>query len=208
MHAVIILNAPLPHDRYLKPVVAQATKVICADGGTNRALERGIEPDVIIGDLDSIASEWRQKVAADRIVHKPSQYATDLEKALQYAVDAGFASATLLGVSGERFDHQICNLTMMEKFCRCIDLDFIDDWGQGRIIFDTFSFSGEIGQMVSLHAMRKAEGVLTDGLKYPLNHEDLEWAVRDGQSNQIVSNPVTISIAKGNVFMFVTHGTL
>ncbi|KAA3653839.1 MAG: hypothetical protein DWQ10_18205 [Calditrichaeota bacterium] len=111
----------------------------------------------------------------------------------------------MLGISGARFDHQLANLHFMEKFCHRLELDFVDDSGRGFFVFDEYEFAGRIGQQVSLHALRKVAGITTSGLKYPLKNETLEWAVRDGQSNEISANPVKISVKSGNLFVFVCH---
>ncbi|MCA9732795.1 MAG: thiamine diphosphokinase [Deferribacteres bacterium] len=205
MKALIIINGDLPDSKYIEPLLPQCERIICADGGANRALQHGIRPHSIVGDFDSITDETRAAFSQCDFIHKPSQYATDFEKTLQYAIDEGVTSATILGISGARFDHQLANLHFMEKFCHRIELDFVDDSGRGFFVSQAYKFAGHIGQQVSLHALRRVEGITTKGLKYPLINESLEWAVRDGQSNEIVANPVKITVKSGNLFVFVCH---
>jgi thiamine pyrophosphokinase len=205
--ALIITNSILPAPAILAACRARADTIICADGGANRARERGLIPDFIVGDLDSIFPETRAAFSSAHFIHRPSQYATDLEKALQFAVAQGMQRALLVGITGLRFDHQICNLNIAEKFCAQIDIEIHDDFGIGTFLnaqqeeastaFDAFS-----GQQISLFAFRRAEGIVTAGLKYPLQDEALEWGVRDGLSNEAIAPQVMIRVQKGVLFVY------
>lgn len=202
MLGLVILNSTLPHkskyDNYLK----QAELIFCADGGANRALEVDIEPDYVIGDLDSVSNQTKEKLPQDRFIHQPSQYATDLEKTLQFALDKKVTSIRVLGITGNRLDHQICNLNILEKFSNRLEIITIDNYGIGCFVQDKFTFSGEIGQYVSIIAFRKARGVTSKGLKYPLKNATMEWAINDGLSNEIKNNPVEILVGQGALFVY------
>ncbi len=205
--ALIIANSILPVTPILNECHARAEVILCADGGANRAHERGLTPDFIVGDLDSILPETRAAFLNAQYVHRPSQYATDLEKTLQFAVEQSFERALLLGITGLRFDHQICNLNVAEKFCAQIEIEVHDDFGIGSFLYAhqteaSMSFKAFVGQQVSLFAFRRVEGIFTEGLKYPLQDEALEWAVRDGLSNEAIQSPVTIRVKKGTLFVY------
>jgi thiamine pyrophosphokinase len=205
--ALIVANSILPADSILNECCARAEAILCADGGANRARERGLVPDFIVGDLDSILPETRAAFPNARYVHRPSQYATDLEKTLQFASGQGFKRALLVGISGLRFDHQICNLNIAEKFCTQIEIEMHDDFGVGTFLSAqpaeaSMRFEAFVGQQVSLFAFRRAEGIFTEGLKYPLHDEALEWAVRDGLSNEVIQSPVRIRVRQGTLFVY------
>ena len=202
MFALIILNALLPPKSKYQYVLEQADLILCADGGGNRALEAGIDPDYVIGDLDSVTMQTRERLPKERFIHKPSQFATDLEKTLQFALGKQVTTITVIGLIGDRLDHQICNLNILEKFSDRLSITTVDDFGSGIFVNDTYRFSGEIGQQVSIFAFRKAEGIIVRGLKYPLENGTMEWAVNDGLSNEIVSNPVEIKVEKGTLFVY------
>jgi thiamine pyrophosphokinase len=126
---------------------------------------------------------------------------------LQFAVEQSFERALLVGISGLRFDHQIGNLNIAEKFCAQIEIELHDDFGIGTFLSAhqteaSLRFEAFIGQQVSLFAFRRAEGIFTEGLKYPLHDEALEWAVRDGLSNEVIQSPVTIRVKKGALFVY------
>jgi thiamine pyrophosphokinase len=204
---LIIANSILPAASILDECRARVEAILCADGGANRAHERGLTPDFIVGDLDSILPETRAAFPNAQYVHRPSQYATDLEKTLQFAVEQGFERALLVGVVGLRFDHQIGNLNIAEKFCMQIEIEMHDDFGIGTFLAApqaeaSMRFEAFVGQQVSLFAFQRAEGIFTEGLKYLLQDEALEWAVRDGLSNEVIQSPVTIRVKKGTLFIY------
>jgi thiamine pyrophosphokinase len=208
---LIIANSLLPAAAILEECRGRAEAILCADGGANRAHERGIVPDFVVGDLDSNTPETRAAFPETQYIHRPSQYATDLEKTLQFAMELGMQRALLVGVTGLRFDHQICNLNIAEKFCAQLEIELHDDFGVGAFLAAQeteamMRFDAAIGQQISLFAFRRAEGIFTEGLKYPLNNEALEWAVRDGLSNEVIQPPVTIRVKKGVLLVYRVRG--
>ncbi len=58
--------------------------LICADGGGNTALEFGLAPDVIVGDMDSFSKQFD-----GQIIHLPEQDTSDFEKYLSCGFDQG-----------------------------------------------------------------------------------------------------------------------
>jgi thiamine pyrophosphokinase len=202
MNTLVIINGDLPEILHFEQGLNNADLILCADGGANRAIAKSIKPDFVIGDLDSIKPEFRSQLEETQLILRPSQYATDLEKTLHFALEKGAKAATIIGVGGGRLDHQICNLNIIEKFSNQLEIKIIDDTGTGRFIHSDYEFEGKIGQQVSLFAFRKVEGLETEGLKYPIQNTSMEWAVNNGLSNEIVSNPVRISVEKGCLFIF------
>lgn len=202
MHALIIANGTLPAPKRLQPEIEHAALVLCADGGANRATAAGIQPHFIVGDLDSITSETRAFLAPEILIHRSSQYATDLEKTIQFAIENEVTSATIVGVTGGRLDHQICNLNILEKFSDRLEISCVDDTGIGNFVRDRIVFQARIGQQVSIFAFRRAEGIATRGLKYPISDGRMEWAVNDGLSNEVIASPVEIRVQRGVLFVF------
>jgi len=205
--ALIIANSILPAAAILEECRKRAELILCADGGANRARERGLVPDFIVGDLDSILPETRAAFQQSQYIHRPSQYATDLEKTLQFAIELGIQRVLLVGITGLRFDHQICNLNIAEKFCGQLEIEMHDDFGVGTFLNApqheaSLRFEAFAGQQISLFALHRAEGIVTAGLKYPLQNESLEWAVRDGLSNEATAGEVEIRLKKGVLFIY------
>ncbi|WFD40892.1 ribonuclease Z [Malassezia japonica] len=100
--ALVLLNTPIPRDhwRAFLRLWRHASFRVCADGGANRLLDSvgtgawsGSSdlplPNQICGDLDSLREDVRDFFAQRGVpvVHKPSQYATDLQKSVQTVED-------------------------------------------------------------------------------------------------------------------------
>jgi thiamine pyrophosphokinase len=87
--------------RLLDRSLAIAPELLAADAGADRLLALGHEPRAVIGDLDSISSAAKLRLA-DRLHPIPEQATTDFDKALR-SIRAAFALA--LGFAGGRSDH-------------------------------------------------------------------------------------------------------
>ena len=83
---------------------ARGKTVIAADGGANQARNYGIEPDIIIGDFDSIADN--DSFDVQKVLIK-DQSTTDLQKLLK-VVSA--PSVLGFGFLGARLDHSLASL--------------------------------------------------------------------------------------------------
>jgi len=201
-HALIICNGPLPGKVRLHNLADKADLVLCADGGANRALHRGLQPEVIIGDLDSVTRETRLALSNVRWIRKPDQESTDLEKTLDWALSQGISSAIVVGATGRRSDHTLANFSILAKYSGRMRLEFIDSHCRMRILEKDTIFDLKIGTTLSLLPLGRCEGITTEGLAYPLREETLELGVREGLSNQVVSTPVRISLRCGKLLLF------
>lgn len=201
-NALIIANGEPLQKRRLVLLAKQSGAVICADGGANTALKMGITPDVIVGDLDSVHAEALVKFRRVPIYEDRNDQTTDLEKAISWAIQSNFDHITVVGASGKRLDHTVGNLGVLRKFYPDAIITLVDDSGELCYVGREYSFEAEKGDVVSLIPLNRCEGVSTDGLKYPLDREDLELGVREGTSNVVVSSPVSIKVKKGHLLLF------
>ena len=100
MNALIVGNRPLTKS------IIQISKdkmIIAADGGADK-LEYEILLDKVIGDFDSISDKAATKLEDWLILNKDIQK-TDLEKAVDYAIERGAKKIQIVGWSGGRIDH-------------------------------------------------------------------------------------------------------
>jgi len=202
MHALIILNSTLPNAQTLQHEQEKAEKIFCADGGANRAHQSMIVPDYIVGDFDSLSESTRTLFAGSTFIHRPDQSQTDMEKTIEYAVECGVQSASIVGLSGGRFDHQLSNLHIMKKYAHQLELICIDDSGWGRFVHRELSLPVVPGQQISLIALQKAGGIMTSGLRFELQGESLEFGFFNGQSNEATGYEVSVTLQSGSLFVF------
>ena len=57
MRVVIVANGPMEAKPLYDAIVRGAETIVCADGGANTAIAHGWRPDVVVGDMDSIAPQ-------------------------------------------------------------------------------------------------------------------------------------------------------
>jgi thiamine pyrophosphokinase len=88
-----------------------APRIVGADGGADRLLRLGAEPEAVIGDFDSISLAARQRLAG-RLFPIAEQESTDFDKALR-SIKAPFVLG--LGFAGARVDHGLAVLNSLVR---------------------------------------------------------------------------------------------
>ena len=177
-------------------------KLICADGGSNSALKMKLVPDVIIGDFDSISSKALKDFnSVSKIIRLKRQNDTDVEKCLKYAIKNKFEEALLLGATGNRLDHTLCNIGIVLKFFSQIKVSLIAE--------DSFlkAYTGNIelktipGETISLYGISPETKITSRGLKYELRNVILPFGVKESTSNIAKKESVKLKIVNGIVFV-------
>ena len=148
MDALVVGNRPLS-----KSIIELSRNklIVAADGGADSLLEYEILPDKVIGDLDSISNKTATKLDDWLILNKDIQK-TDLEKAVEYAIERGSKKIQIVGGSGGRIDHTIAALGL--AFDSRIEL--IDDNFTVKCISDLEIIEDEKGTLFSLIAVPEA----------------------------------------------------
>ena len=204
--ALIVGNGEPPSRELFAACAREAELILCADGGANTASAYGYAPDYIVGDLDSVSSQSKADLAADRLilVDPEGNVGTDGQKVLNHAVALGVTEAVLVGFTGRRTDHLLGNLSLLKTFADRLALRLVDDYCDIRLIDRYIRFRAAIGQKISLCPLDGAvEDIETLGLKWPLRSESLIPGVRGGISNEVVANPVEIRVGRGNLLLCV-----
>ena len=177
----------------------RADMVVAADGGYDHATALGFRVDLLVGDMDSIASEsLPDHVVVER--HPVDKDATDLELALESVLRHRPARVVVVGGGGGRLDHEIA---VAETLCaaRWAEIDRID-WITGRgtafVVRESRSVPGGAGRLLSLIPVGgSAEGVETRGLKWELRGETLPHGATRGLSNVMLGPTADVSVRSG-----------
>ncbi len=201
-HALVLCNGEAPPPAFIKSLKSQSTLFVATDGAGNTALEYGIKPDVVIGDLDSFKNPNDSGL---RLIKDEDQETNDLEKALNYIMTTDVEQVTVIGGTGKRIDHTLKNLSVLKQFSdKFTSLRFRDVYGVTYLMPREHTIDLPVGTPVSLFPLSgRVEGIRTKGLKYPLHDEPLENGIRDGSSNEICEQPAHISYKSGDLLIFV-----
>lgn len=175
--------------------------LIAADGGYIALQEQGVDPDVILGDFDSLHT-----VPGSGAVLRfpPEKDDTDMMLAVKYGLEQGYQSFRLYGGLGGRLSHTLANIQILAYLSRrgCsawllgdhITVTAVSD---GRITFDA-SYTGSIS--VFSHST-VSHSVLIQGLKYPVCGDDLTNDVALGISNEFIGRESSISVEQGTLII-------
>ena len=161
-----------------------APRVVAADAGLDRALARGVMPEAVIGDMDSVSDAGRDLLKVESQVRIEEQDSTDFDKALRH-ISAPVVLA--LGFSGGRLDHQLAALHTLAFRCEqpCI---LIGDEEISLLAPRRISLPTRAGDVVSMVPLAPVTGQSTG----------LEWAI-DGIQFDPLSKIGTSNRAQGEV---------
>ena len=81
---VILANGDFPSHKVPLLILQDAGTIICCDGSVNNLLKNGMEPHYILGDMDSIDNNLKNKYK-ERLIELPNQDENDLRKAIEWA---------------------------------------------------------------------------------------------------------------------------
>ncbi|HEX2973154.1 MAG TPA: thiamine diphosphokinase [Tepidisphaeraceae bacterium] len=202
MIAVILCNGEQPSDELLLRHLQAAELVICTDGAIGWVEERGCEPGVVIGDMDSWGeADGKLKTCPTReIIHcgaHDQQENTDAEKALLLALERGARRVVMLGATGQRLDHTLGNVALAAKYRDRAEIVLADDHGELKVIDGRNVIATDAGTVFSLVPLTVDVTLDTEGLKWPL-HGPLEVGTR-GLSNEALESEVVIDLHSGVV---------
>lgn len=205
---LIVCNGEL-NEKTLKKIVTTnkpRLQVISCDGASEFLKKIKITPDYIIGDLDSVtpgtlAYFKKKKVTVKKVVNQDKN---DLEKALDLAISKKLKKIIITGFSGKRFDHSLNNLSILKKYNRKAEIRIYENGFEMMLINKCAEFAVKPGNIISLIPLPKATGIKTEGLKYKLNNETLEFGKREGALNEAIKNIIKIRIAKGDLLIIMS----
>lgn len=181
--------------------VPQNSLLIAADGGLVHLERRGLVPDLIVGDFDSLG---RVPEGRNIIRHPVEKDDTDTMLAIKTGLSRGYRSFILYGCLGGRLDHAYANLQ---------SLSYLADrgasgWLLGRGMAATvirncrLDFSpGHQGTISVFCPDGESRGVDLVGLHYPLHDAVLTSTFPLGVSNQFTGNAASVSVRNGSLLV-------
>lgn len=202
IRCLLLANGDQPSDNLLLKQHKKCKVFVVTDGAANNLKERGLTPQFIVGDFDSLDPAVRKQFPHADFIRAADQESCDLEKALKMIFEMGIKRVILLGAGGGRFDHTLTTLSVMQKFSTRMDIRMRDEDSETRVITGKARFSGHSGDTISLVAFERVDGITLDGVKWPLKEETLLPGSR-GISNVFKGKLVNLSVHRG--FLVVCH---
>ena len=200
MKTVILANGEFPKAEKALEILNSANKIICCDGATNNLVEFGLEPDIIIGDLDSVSETIKQKYQ-DIVYQVKEQNTNDLTKAVNWCVANNILEFDILGATGKREDHSIANISLLSEYTNKANVRIVSDYGVFVSVNKSSKFKSFSGQQISIFSMNPEIEISSKGLKYPLENTQLKnwW---NGTLNEATSEQFSLSFTKGKLIVY------
>jgi len=213
VHVVVVANGELPpgYERPVRTMLEAADLVIAADGGLTHCRALGVWPNVLIGDLDSAPPQLVTQAPEHGVEVRrfpTDKDSTDLELALEAAQTAGATAITVIAAFGGRLDHELATISLIAADClNGIATDAFDGRRHLWVVRGVLDLSLPVGATVSLVPWEgDVQGVVTEGLQWPLDTETLPFGTTRGVSNVALDTHQLVSIS-GGVLLVISDGS-
>ncbi len=199
---ILIVGGEYPLREAFEHLYRRASLVVAADSGFDAALELGIRPDYVVGDMDSCVNRKELSLfPRDRVLSYPQEKDdTDTEIGLSLLYGKGIEETVIIGGGGGRLDHLFAILSLFKRtkspdhwFTRNEYLTSVDEWAR---------FTPMMGRIISFFPLEMGCEMETRGLKWPL--DSLRWDYGDcGVSNLGVADEVFVGMRRGRLLAVI-----
>lgn len=191
---IVVANGLFPSRPEILKILQQAEFVIACDGAVTN-LETWRLPDVVVGDLDSVSDETRQRYAS-RIFHISEQETNDLTKAVRYAGKKGYKEVLIIGATGLREDHTLGNISLLSEYAAWFErVELLSDFGCFTPLTQTTILESYPGQQISLFSLYPHVAISVQGLRYPIENRRI-YSWWEATLNEAVGNEFTVILNK------------
>ncbi|MBQ4258886.1 MAG: thiamine diphosphokinase [Lachnospiraceae bacterium] len=195
--------------------VGEEDMVIAVDGGLTYCDILQIEPDMILGDFDSVSEEGAEavrmleKTIPERIVRLPVEKDdTDMLAALKLGLEKGYRDFRIYAGMGGRFDHSYANIQCLLFLKNQGAVGYLVD-GDGMILLiqeEEITFRAGMEGYVSLLALGgEAKGVTIKGLKYTLEDGVIRSDFPIGISNEFIGQEARVIVGVGCLVCIISY---
>ncbi|MDY6915578.1 MAG: thiamine diphosphokinase [Candidatus Cloacimonadota bacterium] len=202
---LIVANGKRVQPSIFRKAIDQCRLIVAADGGIEACKQMGIEPDYLIGDMDSVP---RDKLLSKKTkkIFNPDQETTDMEKVLKFTESLSPDEIIVLNAFGNRADHTFANYLILRNFSRKIPVQIYDDIGMlsflkpGKTILQN-----QMGNIVSFWSFSEVKNIVLSGFKYILQNKNFEHHFL-GISNKIIAEVAEIEFSNGELAIYLHWG--
>lgn len=183
--------------------------IIAADSGLDTINILGVFPDYIVGDFDSVSD--RSLISAyekrgSKVLKFPEDKDfTDTQLACETAVEQGVSHLVILGATGNRIDHMLCNFNLIAKLNeRNVEGVIIDKNNKIYVLSDgehLIEAKNVFGEYISFMPIDDIEGFSLRGFFYNLDNVNLARDTTLTVSNKLLNKKAEINIKKGRILV-------
>jgi len=196
--------------------VAEEDFVIAVDGGLSYCGILQVEPDIIIGDFDSVSVSEAEAVKAlecqipERVIRFPREKDdTDMLAALKEGLSRGYRDFRIYAATGGRLDHTFANIQCLLYLKRHDAVGYLVD-GNGMIfviVNESVRFQRNMEGILSLFSLEKeTRGVTIRNMKYTLDSAVVTNDFPVGISNEFTGEEAEIAVEDGALVCMISYG--
>ena len=174
---------------------------IAADKGIVQLRARGVEPDLVVGDFDSLGYVPE---ARELVRHPVEKDDTDMMLAVREGLRRGFREFILYGGMGGRLDHTLANIQTLAFLAAHAARGLLFGDGTAVMLLEngTVRFPATAQGTFSVFCFGDtAEGVTETGLHYALDNATLTNAFPLGVSNAFCGRESSVSVQNGKLLL-------
>lgn len=192
--SILCLNGDLPESSFFNRM---NLPVIAADGAANNLLERGVCPQLIMGDLDSVQPMILEK---HPFLHSPDQNQSDYQKAIGYLKANDLLPAIIVGINGGHLDHILNNMNIfMETNCLLYAPPI-----RGFVLHEQCRMNCLLPTQTKISLMGIPKATLSSkGLQWELNNTPLSFPGKTSCFNRTQLPEIVLEAHQGSVLVLI-----
>ena len=196
---VLLIGGAGPTTAEIESIMKPDDLVCAADSGLDMALPAGIEPQGIVGDMDSISDLKLLDSYFDVEIAKRDKDKSDTELGVSWLIGRGCESIVLIGGGEGRLDH---TLALMKLFSRESRLNF---WLTARDMIESIEgdteLTGDIDSTISFFPVDNGPWlILSVGLIWELDAVDWNSGAFS-LSNRFKTDSVRLMVRSGRFIL-------
>ncbi len=201
---VIIGGAEIKNYNRIQSKLNENDFFIFCDSGLKHKKNLLVEPNLIIGDFDSIN---KPETKIETIVLPTVKDDTDTFYAVKEALKRGFNEVLLVGVTGNRLDHTLGNLSaLLYLYTQGKNAKIIDDYSVMQIIDNNPVIIDKAKYFSLLNISSTATGVNIENAKYPLKDATVKSEYSYCVSNELIKDKeAKIYVKKGQMLLIIVE---
>lgn len=189
--------------------------VIAADGGLSYCGILGVEPDLIVGDFDSVSEREAEAIKdleiriPERIIRFPREKDdTDMLAALKEGISRGYREFRIYAAMGGRLEHTLANIQCLMYLKNHNAVGYLMD-GTGMVLVivnETIRFQKSLEGYLSLFSLeRETGGVTIRNMKYTLENAVITNDFPVGISNEFIGEEAEITVENGALVCIISY---
>jgi len=230
----VLIGAGEKNHKIAVAIKKELTKDVCVvalDGGLAFCAEHGIQPDMIVGDFDSLAEWTDMNLRLDKDAESVSQQEkketfglleeypqeiiyrlpcekddTDTLAAIKMAVEKGYTRFMIYGGLGGRLSHSVANIqSLLYLKEQGLYGELVGDGSRVFLVKDenTILPLQKQGYISVFSFSEKSEGVTLRNMKYEIENVELTNSFPIGVSNEFIGKQAEISVRKGTLLIVI-----